>query len=84
MSSYEKLLNRLLTKPTDFKWKEAVTLLSRLGFTLLKGSGSGRKFVHKDTKQLIIIHEPHPGDILKAYAVKKIIEALKEGGMMGE
>ncbi len=84
MSRQKKLLNRLLSIPKDFTWSEAVALLTSLGYVVHKSSGSGRKFIHKDTNQLIIAHEPHPGDIMKRYAVRDIIDSLKDGGFIDE
>jgi len=43
-----------------------------------KTGGSRRKFVNKD-KGVIILHEPHPGSIVKNYVLKQIIEKLKLG-----
>lgn len=84
MSKYDKLLKRLLSKPTDFEWSEAVTVLTHFGFEIVSGSGSRRKFKHSKTGSLIILHEPHPKRIMKQYAVDIIVTALKEGGFLSE
>ncbi len=84
MSKHEKLLARLLSRPKDFEWSEAVTLLGHYGFETLTGSGSRRKFVHLQTKQVIDLHKPHPGNILKTYIIKELIAGLKEGGFICE
>jgi predicted RNA binding protein YcfA (HicA-like mRNA interferase family) len=79
MSKREKLLRRLLSKPKDFTFDEAVTLLRQLGYELDnkgKTSGSAVSFV-SNQKHTITIHKPHPGNILKSYQVKHIIEELK-------
>jgi predicted RNA binding protein YcfA (HicA-like mRNA interferase family) len=80
MSKQEKLLKRLLSRPTDFEWSEAVTLLGHYGFVVLEGSGSRRKLRHAATGQLIIVHVPHPQKELRSYVVDNIIQTLKEGG----
>lgn len=82
MSSHDKLLKRLLSKPADFKWTELLTLLASFDFESLNGSGSRRKFRHKDTNILIIAHEPHPKKIMKLYAIEQIIDKLREGGFI--
>lgn len=82
MSKQEKLIKRLLLKPTDFEWGEAAAVLGYYGYEITKGSGSRRKFIHTKTRQLIILHEPHPKKVLKLYALEIIIEALKEGGYL--
>ena len=82
MSRTEKLLQRLLSIPKDFTWDELVTLLHYFGFAELKKGktgGSRRKFV--DGKNNIIsLHKPHPGNIVKEYALKQVIELLVEKG----
>lgn len=82
MSKHEKDIKRLLSKPKDFEWAEAVSILESMGFEIIKGSGSRRKFKHKETKAVISLHEPHPGKIMKSYAIREIINALMEGGFI--
>ena len=84
MSKHEKLIKRLLSKPKDFEWPEAVSILESMGFEVLHGSGSRRKFKHKDTNAIIILHEPHPQKTMKSYAIDEIIKTLKEGGFLSE
>jgi hypothetical protein len=82
MSRTEKLLQRLLSIPKDFTWDELVTLLHYFGFAELKKGktgGSRRKFVD-DKKNIISLHKPHPGNIVKAYALKQVIELFAEKG----
>ncbi len=89
MTQQQKLLAKLATKPSprDFKWNELVKLLNSLGFNSLgfkqiKGKGSRRKFYHTEFEKLIIIHEPHPGNVLKLYQVNEVVENLKEIGII--
>ncbi|PMO05157.1 hexulose-6-phosphate synthase [Vibrio splendidus] len=84
MSKQEKLKARLLGKPKDFTWSELESLLKNLGFDLLKGKGSRRKFFHKERGVLINLHEPHPEKILKRYMVEQVIEKLAEFGDFNE
>jgi predicted RNA binding protein YcfA (HicA-like mRNA interferase family) len=82
MSKNEKLLLRLLSIPKDFTWEELIKILSLFGFIELKKGktgGSRRKFAD-DKKNVIILHKPHPGNIVKEYAIKQVIEQLKEKG----
>lgn len=82
MSKGEKLLERLLRIPKDFTWDELSTILINLGYEPLKTGktgGSRRKFVDQD-KNIINLHKPHPGNIVKEYALKQVIEQLKEKG----
>ncbi len=82
MSRKEKLLKRLLTKSADFTWDEAVNLMKQYEFILLKGDGASRKFVHKQSKVKVFIHQPHPGNIVKAYAQEDLIEGLHNAGII--
>lgn len=80
MAKNDKLIERLLSKPNDFSWNELIKLLTHFGYKELKHSktgGSRRKFVD-DSKHIISLHKPHPGNVLKQYQVKEIIASLKE------
>ena len=82
MSRKEKLLDRLLGMSPDFTWEEAVTLMKQHGFKVINASGSGRKFIHTETKVKVSIHEPHPGNIIKTYAKEDLIQGLKNVGVI--
>ncbi len=80
MSKKEKLLEKLKSKPKDFTYDELKTLLNYLGFyenDKGKTSGSRVAFVNEN-KEKIEIHKPHPGNILKLYQIKKLLNKLKE------
>lgn len=79
MSSKEKLIKRFLALPTDFSWDEMRQLLSYLGYELCnKGRTSGSRVIFKQSgKRPIMLHKPHPGNIIKEYALKQVYESLK-------
>lgn len=82
MSKKDKALQRLLSRPKDYTWDELVKLLKQFGYTELKNGktgGSRRKFSDAD-QHLISFHQPHPGNIVKAYAIDDLIKFLKERG----
>ena len=82
MSRTEKLLQRLLSEPKDFTWEELVKLLAWYGFAELKKGktgGSRRKFADHQ-RRVIILHKPHPGNVVKEYAIRQVIEHLKDKG----
>lgn len=79
MSRKKKLLDRLQERPSDFTWDEALRLLKQCNFVQLNNDGSRRKFRHTSGVKLAI-HEPHPGNIVKKYALDDIIEALRNAG----
>ncbi len=80
MTKHQKLIDRVLTKPTDFEWTELQVLMQSYGYELKFSGGSGRKFIHSETNATLFMHAPHPGKILKAYQVREIIRFLKQEG----
>nr|WP_262926034.1 type II toxin-antitoxin system HicA family toxin [Pseudomonas chlororaphis] len=82
VSKNDKLLAKLLNDRGTFSWQELVTLLKRLGYTPLEGSGSRVKFDNGDPGAMINLHKPHPGNELKAYIRRQVIEQLKSGGLI--
>lgn len=66
--------------PKDFTWDELLVVLSSFGFEPIKKGktgGSRRKFKNSENK-LILLHEPHPGNIIKPYALKQVVDFLKK------
>ena len=82
MGKREKLIARLRTVPADFTWNELNVLLKALGYREVQGSGSRVKFDNGDTDKLISLHKPHPGNIVKRYALRQLIEKLEQGGLI--
>ena len=81
MSKKEKLIKRLLSRPKDFTFDELVTLMGLLGYRMAQASGSRVIFRHEQHPP-IEIHRPHPGNALKPYLVRGIVETLKEGDQL--
>ncbi len=82
MSKKNKLIERFLLIPTDLSWEELVTILSFYGYEEIKkgkSGGSRRKFADEE-KNIINLHKPHPSNVVKEYAIKQVIEQLKEKG----
>ncbi len=82
MSKLEKEIERLKSKPKDFTYDEAKSILNKLGFFEYnkgKTSGSRVAFLNKKNSK-IEMHKPHPGNILKTYQVNKLLNILKELG----
>ncbi|CAN5228521.1 hypothetical protein BH09BAC5_BH09BAC5_01470 [soil metagenome] len=78
MSKVEKLIERLKTNPRDFTWDELVKVLAYFGYIEMKKGktgGSRRKFSDSNNN-IINLHKPHPGNILKGYVIKQIIDHL--------
>lgn len=78
MSTKEKLLERLRSLPADFTFDEASRLLHLFGYEKEnKGKTSGSRVMYMDKqKRKILLHKPHPGNVLKRYALEDIIEKL--------
>lgn len=82
MGRKEKLRERFLKQPTDFTFDEMQALLSGYGYEKSdKGKTSGSRVIFKNgSKRPIMIHKPHPGNIVKGYAMKQVYDDLKEAG----
>lgn len=84
MGTKEKLIARFLTLPKDFTWDEVKSLLNALGYTSCnKGRTSGSRVIFKsEGKKPIMLHKPHPGNVIKGYALKQVYEYLKNDGLI--
>ncbi len=79
MGKDEKAIARLLSKPKDYHYEEARTLLIRFGFEERnKGKTSGSRVEFVRGNDSILLHKPHPNGELKHYQVKQLIEILKQ------
>jgi predicted RNA binding protein YcfA (HicA-like mRNA interferase family) len=81
MTQFEKLLNRFLSKPKDFTFKEMKKLLRGLGYREIKSgttAGSRVAFFHDDIRHIIRIHKSHPEKTMKRYQLDFIEEELKK------
>ena len=85
MGKKDKLIARLKSKPKDFTFEEAETLLGYLSYERSnkgKTSGSRVVFTRKDAQTHILLHKPHPRKELLDYQVQEIIDALKKEGLL--
>ncbi|MDC6367225.1 MULTISPECIES: type II toxin-antitoxin system HicA family toxin [Flavobacteriaceae] len=80
MGEIDKLTEKFLRAPKDSTWEELVKILAHFGLMELSKKGrtgdSRRKFADTE-KRIVNLHKPHPGNIVKQYAIKQIIEKLK-------
>ena len=77
MSKFEKVLQKLLSRPKDFSYAELQKVLRGFGYEEKQGSGSRVVFVNERLQHKIKLHKPHPSNILKGYQLDLIIEELK-------
>ncbi|MBQ5957884.1 MAG: type II toxin-antitoxin system HicA family toxin [Bacteroidales bacterium] len=84
MGTKEKLIERFLKMPTDFTFDEIRVLLGYFGYEQAnKGKTSGSRVIFKNGyKRPIMLHKPHPGNIVKNYALKQVYEDLKDAGFI--
>ena len=83
MGKHEKLLNKLAAGPKTFLFADLDTLLRHLGYQHAKSgktSGSRIAYIHPQTKHIIRLHKPHPGNELKRYQIKYLVQTLKHQG----
>ena len=84
MGTKEKLIARFSALPNDFTWEEMRRLLIVLGYVPgNKGKTSGSRMIFKgDGLKLIMLHKPHPGNIIKEYVMKQVYDYLKNEGLI--
>ena len=83
MSKIAKAKERLSLRPKDFTYTEARNLLLQLGFaeyTKGKTSGSRVKFYRAKDQRIILLHKPHPGDVMNILAIKELASRLEQMG----
>ena len=80
MSKIEKEIERLKSKPKDYTYDEAKSLLNKLWFfENNKGKTSGSRVEFKDKcGRKIALHKPHPNNIIKMYKVNDLLDELYE------
>jgi predicted RNA binding protein YcfA (HicA-like mRNA interferase family) len=86
MSKHVKALAKLCASPTpaSVRWDELRAVLEHFGYEVKHGSGSRRKFFHKQRDLLIICHEPHPSPEVDKGCVADVVAHLKANGFIQE
>ena len=84
MGTKEKLRERFKKMPSDFTFDEMIRLLEGYGYVKSdKGRTSGSRVIFKNgDKRPIMLHKPHPGNIVKEYAMKQVLDDLREAGFI--
>ena len=78
MGKKDKLLARLKSKPKDFTFAEAKTLLELCGYSLHNpGKTSGSRVCFSRDQKVFRMHKPHPRKELLHYQVNELISELK-------
>lgn len=80
MSRLEKAKNRICQIPSDYTYDEARYLLGQLGFAEHnkgKTSGSRVLFYRGTDGKIIMLHKPHPKNVMDKAAVAGLCSYLK-------
>ncbi len=83
MGRLEKAKERLKAIPKDYTYSEVRTLLRHIGFEEFnkgKSSGSRVKFYRKKDGLIIMLHKPHPGDVMSVASTRDVYEQLHRIG----
>ena len=84
MGQKEKLIEHLKSKPKDFTFNDAETLLGYFNYKRSnkgKTSGSRVMFVSENHPP-IMLHKPHPRKELLSYQIKQLIDVLEQEGLL--
>ena len=84
MGQKGKLIWKLKSRPKDFTFDEAETLLGYFTYGRSnKGRPSGSRIMFiSDEHAPILLHKPHPRKELLDYQVKQLIEVLEQEGLI--
>ena len=84
MGQKEKLIEHLKSKPKDFTFNDAETLLRYFDYKRSnKGKTSGSRVMFiSDKHPPIMLHKPHPRKELLAYQIKQLIDILEQEGLL--
>ena len=78
MGQKEKLIARLRSRPKDFTYDEAASLLAYFGYNKSNaGKTSGSRVAFIKQEHIIRLHRPHPGNELKRYQLNQLLEELE-------
>lgn len=83
MPKKKSLIDKLCRKPspTNFTTRELDALMGKCGCEKFQGGrGSGIGYVHRQSMRILQFDEPHPGNELHRYQIKKTIEFLQNIG----
>lgn len=85
MSSYEKDVERLLSAPHNYTYKDLTRTLGRLGYEEQnrgKSTGSAVSFYNRSTGDVIYIHKPHPSPEVDRGCLKSVVKHLRNMGVV--
>ncbi|MCL2880250.1 MAG: type II toxin-antitoxin system HicA family toxin [Treponema sp.] len=78
MSKKDKLIARLKSRPKDFTFDEAKTLLEIFGYCISNaGKTSGSRVCFTRGQKVFRMHKPHPRKELLLYQVRELTDELE-------
>lgn len=82
MARTDKLIEAFCACSSTFSFRGFVKILGSLGYQQLKnGGGSGRRFFHPKTQDIIMLHEPHDDEMGRGM-VERLRKELREKGVL--
>lgn len=78
MGKKEKAEARLKSYPTDFEWRELISLLQSYGCEWISSGGSHGRFKHIASGRILMYHRPHNPSVLKRYMIESAIEYIEK------
>jgi len=83
MGKKDKLVARLKSKPKDFGFNEAKSLLELCGYIMSNaGKTSGSRTCFTKGQKVFRLHKPHPRNNLLSYQVNELIDELEQEGLL--
>lgn len=85
MGKLEKLIVKFLNPASIITFHELEYILRHFNYKEKKTgktSGSRKAYINEQTKHIIRIHKPHPGNELKKYVENYIIKELKKENLI--
>jgi len=85
VSKLQKIVDKLQDFKRSFTFQELEYLLGKFNYSEKKTgktSGSRKAYINEKTNHIIRLHKPHPGNELKNYVRKYIIEELKKENLL--
>ena len=77
MSTHQKLVHRLESKPRDFRWSEVRKIMKKLGYKETQAGKTGHA-MHTP----ITLDRPYPNPCLKPYQIKQLFGELESRGQL--
>jgi hypothetical protein len=77
------LSDRLKSKPKDFYFDEAKSLLESYDYIMSSsGNTSGSRVCFVRNQKVFRMHKPHPRNELLAYQILELMDELKQEGLL--